>query len=117
MPLQDITIYHYDKGTKKWVRYDVEASFRNTSIRNRNRIGVSDTDNALIRVFDIDGYDDTWKCIKGDVIVNKAVTDSIIDAPLTELRAKYGTDNVYQVQSLDIFDLGESLDHVKIGAK
>ena len=115
MPLKDITIYHKD-GTS-WDLYNVSASFRSTTIRNRNRTGVSDADSTLIRVFDADGYKDTWFCSKGDIIVNKKVSDAIIDAPMTELQEKYGRDNVYQVQSIDENVFDEELDHIKIGAK
>ena len=44
---QEITIYH--KSGSSWVRYNLEASFRNTSVLNRNKTGVSTSDNALIR--------------------------------------------------------------------
>jgi len=114
--LQDITIYH-----NKTERYNVRASVRNTSILNRNRTGSSLTDNALIRVFDVDGYDTTWKCQKGDVIVFMNVSDSITNAPLTEMRNKYGKDNVIEVYSVDkfIFDAPETkeLNHIKIGGR
>lgn len=112
---QEITIYH--KSGSSWVRYNLEASFRNTSVLNRNKTGVSTSDNALIRVFDVQGYENTWNVKKGDVIVNMNVTDTITTTPLTTLQAKYGTDNVYQVQSIDKHVFGEELDHIKIGAR
>lgn len=115
MWLQEITIYH--KNGSSWIRYNLEASFRNTSIINRNKTGVSTSDNALIRVFDANGYKSTWNCEKLDVVVNKKVTDDIISTPLTELQTKYGKDSVYQVQSIDINVFGEELDHIKIGAR
>lgn len=115
MWLQDITIYH--KNGTSWSRYNVQASFRNTSILNRNKNGVSTTDSALIRIFDIAGYETDWYCSKGDVIVNKNVTDNITTTPLTTLQAKYGSENVYQVQSIDKNIFGEELDHIKIGAR
>ena len=90
--LQDITIYHKE-GTQ-YVRYNKIASVRNTSYLNRNKTGVQTTDNALIRVFDTKGYNNTWKCQKGDIIVSKKVLDDIIKAPLTELREKYGDRSV-----------------------
>lgn len=117
--LQDITIYHKE-GTQ-YVRYNKIASVRNTSYLNRNKTGLQTTDNALIRVFDSKGYNNTWKCQKGDVIVSKLVLDSIIKAPLTELREKYGKDYVYEVSSIDIFDFDnedlQDLNHIKIGAR
>lgn len=117
--LQDITIYH--KEDNKYIRYPKIASVRNTSILNRNKTGVSTTDNALIRVFDVEGYNDTWKCQKGDVIVAKDVLDEIEQAPLTEMRQKYGKEYVYEVSSIDIFDFKsediKELNHVKIGAR
>ena len=115
---QDITIYH--KEDNKYIRYPKVASVRNTSILNRNKTGVSTADNALIRVFDTEGYNDTWKCQKGDVIVAKEVLDEIEIAPLTEFRKKYGKENVFSVKSIDIFDFNsediKELNHVKIGA-
>lgn len=117
--LQDITIYH--KEETEYIRYPKQASVRNTSYLNRNKTGIQTTDNALIRVFDSEGYNNTWKCQKGDVIVSKLVLDSITKAPLTELREKYGKDYVYEVSSIDIFDFEnkdlQDLNHVKIGAK
>lgn len=113
--LQDITIYHNK------IAYHVRASVRNTSYTNRNKTGVMTSDNALIRVFDVDGYKDTWNCEKGDVIVDKYVYDDITKAPITELRNKYGKDSVYEVTSIDkfIFDNQDvkKLNHIKIGAK
>ncbi len=117
--LQDITIYH--KENDKYIRYPKLASVRNTSILNRNKTGVSSTDNALIRVFDTEGYNDTWKCQKGDVIVSKLVSDDIKVAAITELRKKYGKEYVYEVSSIDIFDFKnddvKEINHVKIGAR
>ncbi len=117
--LQDITIYH--KEDNKYVRYPEVASVRNTSIRNRNNTGTNDTDTVLIRIFDTKGYNDTWKCQKGDTIVLMDVSDETIDAPLTELRNKYGKEYVCQVNSIDIFDFSDEniieLNHIKIGAK
>lgn len=117
--LQDITIYH--KEENKYIRYPKLASLRNTSYLNRNKTGLQTTDNALIRVFDTKGYNNTWKCEKGDVIVSKKVTDNIEKAPLTELQKKYGKDYVYEVSSIDIFDFKDNdlleLNHIKIGAR
>lgn len=112
---QDITIYH--KNGSSWDRYNLTASFRNTSILNRNKTGVSTADTALIRVFNVAGYESSWYVAKGDVIVNMNVTDTIATTPLTTLQAKYGINNVYQVQSIDKNIFGEELDHIKIGAK
>ena len=118
--LQEITIYH--KTTDGWNRYNLNnVSVRNTSIQNRNNTGVSNVDSAVIRIFDIDGYNKDWFVSKGDVIVNKNVNDSITSAPMTELRKKYGEENCYQVSSIDVFiykDLDtKELQHVKIGAR
>lgn len=117
--LQDITIFH--KEESEYVRYNKKASVRNTSYLNRNKTGVQTTDNALIRVFDVSGYNDTWRCQKGDVIVALNVSDKIQNAPLTEMRKKYGKDDVYEVSSIDKF-IFENIDtkplnHIKIGAK
>ena len=118
--LQEITIYH--KTTDGWNRYNLNnVSVRNTSIQNRNNTGVSNVDSAVIRIFDIDGYNKDWFVSKGDVIVNKNVNDSITSAPMTELREKYGEENCYQISSIDVFiykDLDtKELQHVKIGAR
>lgn len=61
-PTQKITIYH--KNEKVWDRYVIEASYRNTSILNHNRNGSDSTDNALIRIFDIDKYNPRMVCSK-----------------------------------------------------
>lgn len=117
--LQDITIYH--KEENKYIRYPKLASLRNTSYLNRNKTGLQTTDNALIRIFDTKGYNNTWKCEKGDIIVSKKVKDDIEKAPLTELQKKYGKDYVYEVSSIDIFDFKDNdlleLNHIKIGAR
>ena len=117
--LQDITIYH--KGNNSFTRYNKRASVRNTAYRNRNNTGVSNTDSALIRVFDAEGYGNTWFCSKGDVIVSLNIEDTIIQAPLSELQKKYGKEYVYEVSSIDIFkyddnDISE-LNHIKIGGR
>lgn len=117
--LRDITIYH--KQENNWIRYNIKASVRFTSYRNRNTTGVETTDNALIRVFDVEGYKTTWKCQKGDIIVIKSVDDDIIKAPITEMRQKYGKELVIEVSSIDEFifddiDLKE-INHIKIGGR
>jgi hypothetical protein len=117
--LQDITIYH--KADNSWVRYNLKASVRNTSYLNRNKTGVSTSDNALIRVFDVDGYKTTWDVEKGDVILDIKSEYDIVKAPLTELREKYGKSSVYEVSSIDKFifedeDIKE-LNHIKIGGR
>lgn len=114
-PTQKITIYH--KADNIWNRYVVEASYRNTSILNRNKSGSNSTDNALIRIFDISGYNETWFVAKGDVIVNKSVDDEIKSTPLTELSQKYGAENVHKVTSIDkfIFDDEDLPNHIKLG--
>lgn len=114
-PIQNITIYH--KSGNKWDRYVVKASYRNTSIANHNRNGMDSNDNALIRIFDISGYNLTWFAEKDDIVVNKEVEDVIERTPLTELSQKYGTQNVYRVTSIDkfIFDDEDLPNHVKLG--
>lgn len=119
-PMQKITIYHKTIVNSQTIyqKYVKEASYRNTSIQNRNKTGVSNTDTALIRVFDVQGYNVNWFAEKGDVIVNKEVTDTITGtAPITELSKKYGRDNVHEIVSIDKFIFNEELDHIKIGAK
>lgn len=118
--LTEITIYHNINGA--WVRYNVDkVSFRNTSIRNRNTLGISNVDNALIRIFEIDRYNRDYFISKGDVIVKGNVNDEIVSAPLTEMRKKYGEENCYQVISIDIYkfddDSLKEINHIKVGAK
>lgn len=115
-PTQEITIYH--KNEKIWDRYCVKASYRNTSILNRNKSGSNSTDNALIRIFDVSGYNETWFISKGDIIVNKKVEDVIEgNTPITQLSKKYGKDNVHKVTSIDkfIFDDEDLPNHIKLG--
>ena len=118
-PLRKITIYH--KNNNSWDRYVLDASYRNTSILNHNKSGSSSTDNVLIRVFDVEGYNSLWFVEKGDVIVNKEVKDTIEgNTPINQLSKVYGTDNVHKVTSIDKFifedDDIEELNHIKIGA-
>lgn len=139
-PMQKITIYHKNvQGL--YERYVKDASFRNTSMLNKDNYGFSSTDKAVIRIFDVADYNksihiqntnsvlnfplncflgETWKVQKEDIIVNGIVGDEIVGtAPLTQLSNKYGKENVFKVNSLNIFiyddeDL-EELNHVKIG--
>ena len=94
-PTQKITIYHKN-NKNKWDRYIKEASYRDTSVLNRNKNGSSSTDNVLIRIFDIETYNSKWFVGKEDVVVNKEVGD-VIDGntPITQLSKKYGKDNVH----------------------
>jgi hypothetical protein len=117
-PMQKITIYH--KNGKQWDRYVKEASYRNTSVVNHNRNGSSSTENALIRIFDVEGYNLTWFVQKDDIIVNEEVEDIIENnTPITQLSNQYGKDNVHKVTSIDKFifedeDI-EELNHIKLG--
>lgn len=116
-PVQKITIYHQIE--KKWVRYIKEASVRNTSVLNHSKNGENSHENAIVRIFDIEGYNSDWLIQKGDVIVNIEVEDKISSTPLTVLKEKYGKDNVYKVTSksepnLDDIDLEEII-HIKLG--
>lgn len=116
-PKQEITLYHKDTTNKAYVKYPLIASVRDTSIQNRNKTGVSSTDRALIRIFTEDHSVDSYKVAKGDVIVNKYVSDTIsYDKGLTELREKYGEENTYKINTIDKFVFGEELDHIKLGA-
>lgn len=117
--LQDITIYH--KSGNEYIRYNIQASVRRTAYLNRNNTGVNSTDTALIRVFDIDGYNSMWRCEKGDVIVLKSVNNEIVNAPLTELIREYGKSDVVEVSSVEpfIFDNLDikKINHIKIGGR
>lgn len=116
---QDITIYH--KQGNVYERYNIKASLRNVAYHNRNMTGTSSADNALIRIFDVEGYNNTWKCNKGDIICSLNVSDEIIRAPLTELREKYGKEKVFEVSSVEEFIFEDKrikkLNHIKIGGR
>lgn len=97
--LQEITIYH--KTDDGWNRYNLDnASVRNTSAQYRNVTGTTNVDNALIRIFDVQGYNKDYFISKGDVIVNMNVTDEIISAPMTELRKNMVKKIVIKFQAL-----------------
>lgn len=117
--LQDITIYH--KTEKGYTRFNKKASLRNTSYLNRSKTGVETSDNGIVRVFDTRGYNMSWRCEKGDIIVARRIKDTITKAPLTELREKYGKHYVYEVKSIDIFDFTNprlnQINHIKIGIR
>ena len=74
-PKQEITLYHRDKTNKQYIRYNLIASVRDTSILNRNNTGVSSTDKVLIRIFESDNQE--YEVSKEDLIVNKSVNDNI----------------------------------------
>ena len=139
-PTQEITIYHKNKQNT-YERYVKKASIRNTSILNHNKNGFSSNDKVLIRIFDVKGYNksihiqntssvlncslnsflgETWKVSQGDIIVNGVVNDEIKTiAPNTELSKKYGQENIFKVNSINILifddDDIEELNHVKLG--
>lgn len=117
--LQEITIYH--KNSNNWNRYVIKASVRNTSYKNRNTTGTQTSDNALIRIFDVEGYNNTYFIQNGDVIYSKATNYEIDKAPLTELRNLYGKEKVFEVSSVEEFifddeDIKE-LNHIKVGGR
>lgn len=119
--LQEITIYH--KEGNNWNRYIVKASVRSTVYLNRDDrgTGLQTTDNALIRIFDVEGYNITYKIQKGDIIYSKATNYEIDEAPLTELRNLYGKEKVFEVSSVEEFifddeDIKE-LNHIKVGGR
>lgn len=113
--LQDITIYHHHNNT--WVRYNLKASVRNTFNKNRDNTGSNNVNRALIRIFDVKGYKSKYNIQDGDVIVDKNVYDIIGTSPLTILRANYGKDSVYSVNSVEKFVFDDlELSHIKIGA-
>lgn len=116
-PKQEITLYHKDTNKRAYTRYSLIASIRDTSILNRNRVGESSTDKALIRIFASDNNPNTYEVEKGDLIVNNQVNDVIsYEKGLTELRNKYGEENTYKINSIDKYIFGEGLDHIKLGA-
>lgn len=114
--LQEITVYH--KSNTGWVRYNLIASLRNTFIKNKDNTGSSNVNSALIRIFDVAGYNNTYFIENGDVIVDHSVNDTIIKAPLTELRAIYGKNSVFSVDTVEKFTFDDlDLSHIKVGAK
>lgn len=115
-PKKHITIYH--KTSDEYCeRYVLLASFRDVSIQNRNRTGVSSTDDVLVRIFTSDHELGSYNVANGDFIVDKAIDDQIhCKTGLTELRHLYGENNTYQVKSIERHIYGEELDHIKIGA-
>ena len=116
-PKQIITLYHKDTTNKRYIRYRLIASVRDTSIQNRNKTGVSSTDRAVIRIFTSDHSTNTYIVKNGDLIVNSEVKDTIsYDKGLVELREKYGEENTYKINSIDKFIFGEDIDHIKLGA-
>jgi hypothetical protein len=114
--LQDITVYH--KNGTEWARYNLVASLRNTFIKNKDNTGSSNVNSALIRIFDVNGYNNTYYIENGDVIVDRSVSDTVEKAPLTELRAIYGKNSVYSVDTVEKFIFDDlDLSHIKVGAK
>ena len=85
--------------------------------KNRDNTGSNNVNRALIRIFDVKGYKSTYNIQDGDVIVSKNVNDNISSEPLTVLRANYGKENVYSVNSVEKFVFDDlELSHIKIGA-
>lgn len=139
-PLQKITIYHKDENNN-YERYVKDASFRNTSMLNQNNYGFSSSDKAIVRIFDIEGYNKsiyqnngdsilnfpldmflgkTWKIQKGDVIVSGIVFDEIEGTtPITTLSQKYGKENVLKINSINLLIFNdkdiEEINHIKLG--
>ena len=115
--LQNITLYH--KSSNGYTRYSLIASYRGTSILNRNTTGVNTTDSVLIRIFYYNN--NTFEISKDDVIVNRLVEDTIVDntIPLTQLQSQYGKENVFKVRSIDVYNFDDpdlkELNHVKVG--
>lgn len=118
-PVKNITIYH--KNKENYERYEVEASIREISILNHNKNGVNSTENVIIRIFDTKGYNSKWKVEKGDVIVNMVVEDEVESAPYSELKKKYGVENVYTVKEINKMNFDdpelEELTHIKLGCE
>lgn len=139
-PKQKVTIYHKNEQNK-YERYVKEASIRNTSLLNKDRYGLNSSDNVIIRIFDTKGYNknihmknttailncplssflgETWKIQQGDIIVNGFVKEEIEgNTPQTLLNKKYGKENVFKVNSINILiffdDDIEETNHVKLG--
>lgn len=71
-PMQEVTIYHKE-DKNQYKRMVKEASFRNTDLLNRNKQGFNSSDKAIIRIFDIKGYNKSIHIKNGS---------SILDCPL-----------------------------------
>lgn len=117
-PTRKITICHKkDEGFENFV---VDASYRNTLNQTHSKNGENSSNSVLIRIFDVEGYGSKWFVDKGDIIVNREISDKVTKTPLTYLSSKYGSDNVHKVISVSqlIFDDEdiEELNHIKIGA-
>lgn len=117
--LKIITIYH--KENNKWIRYNEKASVRNTASFDRNTNGVQSNDNALIRIFNVEGYNKSYKIQRGDVVYSGDTKYEIEKAPITELQKLYGKDKVFEVSSIEEFifddeDLKE-INHIKVGGR
>ena len=118
---RNITIYH--KENNSWKRYVVRASFRNTSYLSRDKTGTGTqtSDNAIIRIFDVEGYNKTYKIKKGDIIYSDVSNYQIDKAPLTELQNLYGKDKVFEVSSIEEFIFDDEntkeLQHIKVGGR
>lgn len=139
-PIQKITIYHKNEQ-KQYERYVKDGSFRNTSMLNKKKYGFNSTDKVIVRIFDVKGYNksmhikntsstlncplnsflgDTWKIKLGDIVVNGFIDDRINGTtPITQLSAKYGKENVFKVDSINLLILDddnlEEINHVKLG--
>jgi hypothetical protein len=115
MPMQDITIYHYDKTKDKWILINAIASFRDTTTMQRSDVDLSSVDNTLVRVFvhNNSNFSNILEVDKEDVIVNKSVNDVITDKPISTLQAIYGKNNVYKINAITKNIYGTSLDHIK----
>ena len=110
--LVPITIYH--KVTNGYQRYNVKASFRNTTTLNKNNYQLNSDDSVTIRIFDKTFEN---KVDIGDIIVNKQVNDTISESPQVELRNKYGKNNVFKVNSKSVFlfdDKIGDIEHIRL---
>lgn len=141
-PMKNITIYHKDeKGVYK--RYNKTASIRHTSMLSKDKYGFTGNENAIIRVFDVKGYNnsihikntssvlncplnsflgETWKIKKGDFVVNGQIHDDLNNSnivPFTYLQGKYGKENIFKITTINVLiyqdEELEELNHVKLG--
>lgn len=139
-PVQPVTIYHKNPSGM-YERFVKDASIRNTSMLKHNKDGFESSDNVTIRIFDTRNYNksihikntssmlncpldcflgENWRVSQGDIVVNGKVDDEIeTTAPNTELSKKYGKENVFKVNRINILifndDDIEELNHVKLG--
>ena len=122
---QPITIYnrYKDGNSYKWHKTYKMATFRNGSLEYLTNTTENTSYTSLCRIYDTSDYveqqkyaGEGWTCQNKDIIVSKHIDDEITtSAPITELRNKYGNNNVFSIVSYDDYRKRTRLSHIKIG--